>query len=67
MAPLSKLQNIKPTVAASWQQVAGMLQPETDSGSQSCLLTQPPCKTTTVLLIKYQHQDWMLKEKHQNY
>jgi hypothetical protein len=28
---------------------------------------QPPGKTKTELLLKYQHQDWMLKEKHQNY
>jgi hypothetical protein len=25
-------------------------------------LTQPPGKTTTELLLKHQHQDWMLKE-----
>jgi hypothetical protein len=28
---------------------------------------QPPGKTKTELLLKYQHQDWMLKEKYQNY
>jgi hypothetical protein len=31
------------------------------------LLTQPPGETMTELLLKYQHQDWMLKEQHQNY
>jgi hypothetical protein len=29
-----------------------------DRGSQSCLLTQTTGEKTTVLLIKYQHQDW---------
>jgi hypothetical protein len=28
---------------------------------------QPPIKTKTELVLKYQHQDWMLKEQHQNY
>jgi hypothetical protein len=31
------------------------------------LLTQPPGETMTELLLKYQQQDWMPKEKHQNY
>jgi hypothetical protein len=26
------------------------------------LLTEPPDETMTELLLKYQHQDWMLKE-----
>jgi hypothetical protein len=26
------------------------------------LLTKPPGETTTKLLLKYQHEDWMLKE-----
>jgi hypothetical protein len=30
--------------------------------NKASLLTQPPDKTTTELLLKYQHQDWMLKE-----
>jgi hypothetical protein len=34
---------------------------------KSPLLTQSPGNTITELLLKYQHQDWMLKEKHQNY
>jgi hypothetical protein len=38
-----------------------------DSSSQSYLLTQSPGETTKDLLFKYQHQDWMLKEWHQNY
>jgi hypothetical protein len=31
------------------------------------LLTQKPGETTTELLLKYPHQDWMLKKLHQNY
>jgi hypothetical protein len=27
---------------------------------------QPPGETITELLVKYQHQDWMLKEYHQS-
>jgi hypothetical protein len=30
-------------------------------------MTKPPGNKTTEVLLKYQHQDWMLKEKHQNY
>jgi hypothetical protein len=29
---------------------------------KACLLPQPPGETTTDLLLKYQHQDWILKE-----
>jgi hypothetical protein len=28
--------------------------------------TQQPGKTMTELLLKYQHQDWMLDKEHQN-
>jgi hypothetical protein len=29
---------------------------------KACFLTHPPGETTTELLLKYQQQDWMLKE-----
>jgi hypothetical protein len=29
--------------------------------------SQPPGKTKTEFQLKYQHKDWMLKKKHQNY
>jgi hypothetical protein len=34
---------------------------------KACLLTQPLGEIATEILLKYQHQDWMLKEKQQNY
>jgi hypothetical protein len=36
-------------------------------GEKNCESPQPPGKTKTELLLKFQHQDWLLEEYHQNY
>jgi hypothetical protein len=50
----------------SWQQVADEPLPELGQlvVQKAHLLIQPLGETMTGLLLKYQHQDWMLKDQH---
>jgi hypothetical protein len=42
------------------------LKDKTNKQKNTLPISQPPSEITTELLLKYQHQDWMLEEKQQN-